>query len=227
MTSFEPESSAARDNTNPWPPCGRAPSSPQRAPGPRGFPIRTGLRAPMHRPGSRGRQAVLAVSPAHRRQTRTPPRERRGGCAPPRPPRPRGPPLSGARLPVPGGATARAHLGPVVDQLVHAARAERGANRLHNGLASVDVADELGLALARVSAILEQDDGRAEPDVRVHHGCLSVACGAAERSGARSPTAAPLSNLQSSAVQQNIAGRRARPTLPLGQWGANTSARCP
>ena len=42
----------------------------------------------------------------------------------------------------------------VVDELVHAARAERGAHDVDDRLARVDVRDELRLALRRVGALL-------------------------------------------------------------------------
>ena len=51
----------------------------------------------------------------------------------------------------------------VEDQLVHAARAQSGANGVSNGLAGVDVADQLALALTGVSALAQEDD------LRLHH----------------------------------------------------------
>jgi hypothetical protein len=49
----------------------------------------------------------------------------------------------------------------VNNELVHTARTERRAHGIHNGLASVDVADQLGLALRRIRALLQQDDAGA------------------------------------------------------------------
>lgn len=51
----------------------------------------------------------------------------------------------------------------VVDELVHAAGAERGADDVGDGGAGVDVGDDLRLALRGVRALLQQDD------LRLHH----------------------------------------------------------
>ena len=56
----------------------------------------------------------------------------------------------------------------VVDQLVHAARAEGSAHDVHHGLARVDVADQLPLALRCVRPFLEQNDLRLHHRVRSH-----------------------------------------------------------
>jgi len=48
----------------------------------------------------------------------------------------------------------------VVDELVHAAWAQRGAHGVDHGHACVDVADQLRLALAGVCALPQQDDLR-------------------------------------------------------------------
>lgn len=47
-----------------------------------------------------------------------------------------------------------------MDQLVHAARSERGAHGVHDRAAGIDVADQLRLALACVRSLLQQDDLR-------------------------------------------------------------------
>ena len=47
-----------------------------------------------------------------------------------------------------------------VDELVHAAWAQRGPHSIHQRHAGVDVADQLRLALAGVGAVLQQDDLR-------------------------------------------------------------------
>jgi len=57
--------------------------------------------------------------------------------------------------------------GLVVDQLVHAARPERGAHNVHDRLARVNIADQLRLPLRRVGALLEKDD------LRLHHAAWS------------------------------------------------------
>lgn len=49
---------------------------------------------------------------------------------------------------------------PRVDELVHAAWSERRAHGLHHGLARIDVTDQLRFPLARVRALLEQNDLR-------------------------------------------------------------------
>lgn len=46
-------------------------------------------------------------------------------------------------------------------ELVHAAGTQSRADGIHDGLASVDVANELSLALRRVCALLQQDNSRA------------------------------------------------------------------
>ena len=46
------------------------------------------------------------------------------------------------------------------DELVHASWAEGGANGIGNDLTSVDVADNLAPALARVCALTQEDDAR-------------------------------------------------------------------
>ena len=51
----------------------------------------------------------------------------------------------------------------IVDQLVHAAGPERGAHDVDDGLACVDVTDQLRFALRRVRPLLEQND------LRLHH----------------------------------------------------------
>ena len=48
----------------------------------------------------------------------------------------------------------------VVDELIHAARPERGAHDVDDGLTRVDVGDELRLALRGVGALLEEDNLR-------------------------------------------------------------------
>lgn len=53
----------------------------------------------------------------------------------------------------------------VVDQLVHAAGAEGGADDVSHHRAGVDVAHQLPLPLRRVRAFLQQDD------LRLQHGC--------------------------------------------------------
>ena len=55
---------------------------------------------------------------------------------------------------------AHRHRALSVHELVHAAGAQRGAHHVCHCVAGVDVADQLRLALARVRAILEQDDLR-------------------------------------------------------------------
>jgi hypothetical protein len=57
-------------------------------------------------------------------------------------------------------SSAGRHLVTGVDKLVHAARAERRAHGLHDGLTRIDVADQLRLALTGVRALLEQDNLR-------------------------------------------------------------------
>lgn len=51
----------------------------------------------------------------------------------------------------------------VVDELVHAAGAERGAHGVGDGRAGADVAEHLPAALRGVRALLEEDD------LRLHH----------------------------------------------------------
>mmetsp|Transcript_1370 Transcript_1370/g.4189 ORF Transcript_1370/g.4189 Transcript_1370/m.4189 type:complete len:606 (+) Transcript_1370:131-1948(+) len=51
----------------------------------------------------------------------------------------------------------------VVHQLVHAARAERRSDRVHDRAARINVRDELRLALRRVRAFAQQDDARLLP----------------------------------------------------------------
>ena len=59
----------------------------------------------------------------------------------------------------------------VVDQLVHAPRPKRRAHDVDDGLAGVDVGDELALTLGGVRALLEQNDLRLKHRVRGHlHG---------------------------------------------------------
>ena len=48
----------------------------------------------------------------------------------------------------------------VVHELVHAPGPQGGAHDISNGNAGVDVADQLGLALAGVRALPQQDDLR-------------------------------------------------------------------
>mmetsp|Transcript_53172 Transcript_53172/g.137548 ORF Transcript_53172/g.137548 Transcript_53172/m.137548 type:complete len:485 (-) Transcript_53172:48-1502(-) len=66
----------------------------------------------------------------------------------------------------------------VVDELVHAARAKRRAHDIDDRLACVDVGDQLRLALARVGALLEEDNlrlhhlGWVHPGGHLLHGCL-------------------------------------------------------
>ena len=45
-----------------------------------------------------------------------------------------------------------------VHELVHAPRTKGGSHHISDGHAGVDVADQLGLALAGVSSFLEEDD---------------------------------------------------------------------
>jgi len=46
----------------------------------------------------------------------------------------------------------------VNNQLVHATGAKCGADCIYNGLTSIDVANELWLALGRVCSLLQEDD---------------------------------------------------------------------
>lgn len=57
------------------------------------------------------------------------------------------------------------------NEFVEAVRAQSRPNRLCNGLAGVDVGDELPLPLGRVRAVAQQDDlgAHATHHVRVHH----------------------------------------------------------
>lgn len=48
----------------------------------------------------------------------------------------------------------------VMDKLVHAARAQRGAHGVNHGHTCIDVADQLSFALASVGALPQQDDLR-------------------------------------------------------------------
>lgn len=60
----------------------------------------------------------------------------------------------------PPGTVNATHLVSGVNELVHATRTERRAHGLHHGLARVDVADQLRFPLARVRALLEQNNLR-------------------------------------------------------------------
>ena len=46
----------------------------------------------------------------------------------------------------------------IYNELVHAAGTERGPHGIDDGLAGIDVTDELGLALGGVSALLQQNN---------------------------------------------------------------------
>jgi len=80
----------------------------------------------------------------------------------------------------PAAATRRVTL-RVDDELVHAARAERGADGVGDSLAGVDVGDELATALGRVRALPQEDDLRLH-----HHGGGWV--GSGDRGAARRET---------------------------------------
>lgn len=47
------------------------------------------------------------------------------------------------------------------NELVHPTRTQSGSNGTYHHLAGIDVADDLGLPLRGICALLEQDNGRA------------------------------------------------------------------
>lgn len=49
------------------------------------------------------------------------------------------------------------------NQLVHATGSQRGANRVHNRSTGANIGQQLPLALRRVGAFLEQNDGNILP----------------------------------------------------------------
>jgi len=61
----------------------------------------------------------------------------------------------------------------IVDQLVHASRAEGGAHNVGDGHARIDVADQLRFSLTSVRALLEENDLRL-----LHRGRTCVRGGA-------------------------------------------------
>jgi len=50
------------------------------------------------------------------------------------------------------------HTVVVNNQLIHATGAKCGADRIYNRLTSIDVANQLWLALGRVCSLLQEDD---------------------------------------------------------------------
>ena len=76
-------------------------------------------------------------------------------------------------LDIQGKTTVLNHTVVVNNQLVHATGAKCGADRIYNRLTSIDVANELWLALGCVCSLLQEDDwGSLEHAAGFMHTCL-------------------------------------------------------